>query len=91
MKIVNINEIIKQGEAIVYYDPESGLIISSTIDDYFTYFVISDSVECEFVSSFPVTQYISEKMTINGESIIDVLIQGAKILAKEIETNKKDL
>ena len=91
MKIVKINEIIDQGESIVHYDPESGLIISATIDDYFTYFAISDSTECEFVSSFPVTQFISNDMTIEGETIIDVLIQGAKKLAEEIETGKKDL
>ena len=89
MKIAKIDEIISNGEVIVYYDIPTGLLISATIDNYFTYFTIDNTTECEFVSSFPITEYVPKDVGDRGETIIEVLINGAKKLAEEIQTNKK--
>lgn len=91
MKIVKINEIIEQGEAIVHYDVETGLILSCTIENFFAYFAINGTDECEFVSSFPVEQFVCEEVCDRGETIIEILINGAKKLAKEVQKSKVPL
>lgn len=91
MQIAKINEIIENGQTIVHYDSETGLIISATIEQYFTYFVISDSDECEFVSSFPIEPYVKDAGIKVNETIVDVLIKGAKKLAEDVQKDKVDL
>ena len=91
MQIVKVNDIIEKGEAIVHYDIDTGLIISATIDSYFTYFIINDSNECEFVSAFPISEYVPENVGEKGETIVEVLINGAKKLSKKIQLNKVNL
>ena len=84
MQIAKINEIVESGQAIVYYDVETGLIIGATIENFFTYFVISDSDECEYVSTFPVEPYVQKVGISVDQTIVDVLISGAKKLAEEV-------
>jgi hypothetical protein len=91
MQIAKINEIIENGQIIVNYDTETGLIISATIENYFTYFVISDTAECEHASTFPVEPYIKKVGIDSNDTIVDVLINGAKKLAEEIHKNKVNL
>lgn len=91
MQIAKINEIIENGQSIVYYDVETGLIIAATIENYYTYFVISDSDECEYVSTFPVEPYVQKVGIDVNQTIVDVLISGAKKLAEEVHKDKVSL
>ncbi len=91
MQVIKLNDIIEQKEAIVYFDPESGLLISANIENYFIYYVIDETDEYELAGNFPVAEYVEEEVKDRGQTIIDILINGAKKLSNDINENKVTL
>ena len=88
MQVVSLKDITDQNESIVYFNPDSGLLISTNVDHYFAYFKIQDTDEYEFVSPFLTSEFLEDEVKNKDLNIIQLLILGAKNLATSINENK---